>query len=291
MSPTLVLVASSVLWGLTWWPLKQLNQAGVEGLPLILVGYGAVAASTLPVLWRWRARWWHARRALLSIALLGGIANVSFACALVYGDVVRVMVLFYLLPLWGVLGGRLFLGETINRLRALAMLLALCGAFLVLGGPDLLQTPPTVIDLVAVVSGFTFAMNNIAFRATQNVPVPPKVAFMFFGCAGVAGLLIALGVQTMPTSVSTTSWALVVAFGFFILLTTSGTQYGVNHLEAGRSSIIMILELLSAAVSSAILAAKVLAPLEIVGGVLIISASLLEARSGEGPDCAVPLAS
>jgi drug/metabolite transporter (DMT)-like permease len=114
---------------------------------------------------------------------------------------------------------------------------------------------------------------------------------MFCGCVVVAGLLIMLGIQTMPESVSSKSWALVVAFGFFILLTTSGTQYGVNHLEAGRSSIIMILELLSAAVSSAIIGANVLAPLELVGGILIIAASLLEARSGEASACALPQAS
>ena len=287
MSPVLVLVAASVLWGLTWWPLKQLYRAGVEGLPLILVGYSAVAASTVPLLWRTRTRWWERRRMLLLIAALGGMANVSFACALVYGDVVRVMVLFYLLPLWGVLGGRLFLGEPINRARALAMLLALAGAFLVLGGPNLFAAPPTLIDLVAVVSGFTFAMNNIAFRASQSLPVSSKVAAMFFGCAFVAGLLILAGVQTMPAGVSTTSWCLVVAFGFGILLTTSGTQYGVNHLEAGRSSIIMILELLSAAVSSAIITARALSALELVGGMLIIGASLLEARAGAEPPPAI----
>ena len=112
---------------------------------------------------------------------------------------------------------------------------------------------------------------------------------MFFGCAAVAGLLVALGLQPIPDGVPTTSWLLVVAFAFGILLATSGTQYGVNHLEAGRSSIIMILELLSAAVSSALIGAKVLTTLEIVGGLLIIGASLLEGRAGaEPPPVAAP---
>jgi drug/metabolite transporter (DMT)-like permease len=136
------------------------------------------------------------------------------------------------------------------------------------------------VDLVAVLSGFAFAMNNIAFRASQTVPVSLKVVAMFFGCAGVAGLLVGFGVQDIPQGVSPTSWGLVVAFGFGILLTTSGTQYGVNHLEAGRSSIIMILELLSAAVSSAVIGARMLSTLELVGGALIIGASLLEGRAG-----------
>jgi drug/metabolite transporter (DMT)-like permease len=217
-------------------------------------------------------------RILGAIILFGGIANVSFAWALVYGNVVRVMVLFYLLPLWGVLGGRFLLGETIDLLRALAMFCALVGAILVLGGPELLRAPPNWIDLVAMLSGFAFAMNNICFRASQALPVPIKVGAMFIGCSLVSTTLIGLNVQAVPSDVSLLTWSLVVAFGFGILVATSGTQWGVNHMEAGRSSIIMILELLGAAVSSAIILGTRLTQQELLGGVLIIRASLLDAR-------------
>ncbi len=51
-------------------------------------------------------------------------------------------------------------------------------------------------------------------------------------------------------------------------------------MEAGRSSIIMILELLGAAVSSALMVGHGLSQMEVLGGCLIIAASLLEARGG-----------
>lgn len=280
LSPTLILACSSLLWGLTWWPLKAIHARGVDGVPLIFVGYTAVALAFVPLFVKQMRVWRPQIRMMAAIALLGGIANVSFASALVYGNVVRVMVLFYLLPLWGVLGGRLFLGEKIDRLRALAMCFALGGAFLVLGGPELFRSPPGWIDLVATLSGFAFAMNNICFRASQSLPVPLKVGAMFAGCAVVAGTLITLGVQRLPMDVSPLTWLMVVSFGFGILVATSGTQWGVNHMEAGRSSIIMILELLGAAVSSALILGTVLTPLEMLGGALIIGASLLEARGG-----------
>jgi drug/metabolite transporter (DMT)-like permease len=279
MRPVVLLAFASILWGLTWWPLKGLHARGVDGIPLIFVAYGAVAALGVPLLVRsWRS--WREQKGMMGlIALLGGLANLSFNSALVYGDVVRVMVLFYLLPFWGVLGGRIFLGEKLNALRGLSMFLALSGAFLVLGGPRIFSTPFAFVDVVAVVSGFTFAMNNICFRASQKLPLVSKVVAVFVGCAVGAGALLALGVQTLPSGVAPLTWLLVVGFGFYLLLASAGTQWGVIHLEAGRSSIIMILELLSAVLSSTLILHSSLSPLEILGGVLIIGASLLEARA------------
>lgn len=101
------------------------------------------------------------------------------------------------------------------------------------------------------------------------------------GCSLVSTALIGLEIQSIPTDVPFATWSMVIAFGFGILLATSGTQWGVNHMEAGRSSIIMILELLGAAVSSAIILGTRLSPQELLGGLLIIGASLLEARGGQ----------
>ena len=47
--------------------------------------------------------------------LLGGFANLGFTLSMIYGDVIRAMMLFYLAPVWGVLGGALFLGERRNN--------------------------------------------------------------------------------------------------------------------------------------------------------------------------------
>jgi drug/metabolite transporter (DMT)-like permease len=195
-----------------------------------------------------------------------------------YGEVVRVMVLFYLLPLWGVLGGALFLGEPLTRFRLLGMSLALVGAFLVLGGPSLFQSPPSWIDAIAIGSGFFFAMNNLSFRASQDVPVGIKVGTMFVGCAICAGLLLVLGVQHFPSDVTSETWGYTMAFGVLVLLITAATQWGVTHMEAGRSSIIMILELLSAVASTALITKVWLAPSEAIGAVLIVVASLIETR-------------
>src|SRR6187431_2987071 len=102
--PVLVLLAASALWGVTWLPLKYFSRFGLQGLYLTLVGHGSVGLLALGwLLLRFRS-WRGAWAGMLALCVFGGVANLAFASAIVTGDVVRVMVLFYLLPAWGVLG-------------------------------------------------------------------------------------------------------------------------------------------------------------------------------------------
>lgn len=275
--PVLVLFVASVLWGTTWWPMKALADAGLSGLPQILLAYGSVALLLLPVLVRQFPRWRIEARYIALIFVLGGTANLAFAWSLIHGEVVRVMVLFYLLPVWGVLGARLFLGERIDGLRLLAVALALGGAFLILGGPGVLDAPPAFVDVIAILSGFCFAMNLLCFRASQIAPVPGKVAAMFLGTGVFAAALIAAGVQAMPENLAAGSGAGVLALGALLLAATAGTQWSVTHMEAGRASVIIIMELVTAVLTAAWWAGETMSATEWTGGALILCAALLEA--------------
>lgn len=273
------------MWGLAWFPLKALRDVGIEGAPLTLVTFAAAALVLIPQTLRQFPAWRSRARFMGLIALCGGFANLAFAIAIIYGDVIRVMVLFYLLPAWGVLGGRLFLGERIDTQRAVAVAFALIGAFLVLGGVAAFESPPSLYDLLALAAGFTFALNNILFRLSPALPHISRVAAMCLGCAAMAGALVVLSPPlNMPTQ--PVPWLGAAAFGIgWILVATLASQWAVTHLEAGRASIIIIVELLTAVGSAAILAGERLANVELVGGALIITSALLEAwrRSPQKP--------
>lgn len=284
MKPTytlLILIAASIMWGLSWLPLKALNQLGIEGIPLTFIAYGAITVLLLPLLIIQRERWRGEGRWLLLIAVLGGYANIAFTCAMIYGEVVRVMVLFYLLPVWGVLGGRVFFGERIDTARAIAVAIALLGAFLVLGGFNAFDGSISWSDGLALSASLTFAANNLAFRARQSAPVPIKVAAMLIGCFVIASVLVMAQIQAWPESAST-NWIYVALFGIgFVLVATTGTQWGVTHMEAGRASIIIILELVTAVISAVLIGGETMSTIEIIGGLMILSAAIIEARRNE----------
>ncbi|WP_188151542.1 DMT family transporter [Teredinibacter waterburyi] len=272
----MVLLGASVLWGCSWYPLRLLNQSGIEAVPLLLVGQGLLALLFTPkgLIGVKLIRHW---RPLVGIFICGGSAILCFTCALIYGDVIRVMVLFYLLPVWGVLGGCFFLEERLDWRRTLGVVLALGGAFFILGGLKIFESPPGWIDLLALASGLFFAANNLMFRGVERLPLTTKLVVMFYGCAVIAGLLLLAGVQSFPSSYEPEPWLWLGLYSVtWLLFANLGSQWAVTQMEAGQSSIIIIMELVAAVISAMLLAGERLSTIEWLGCVLVICAAVLE---------------
>ncbi len=276
LSPVYILLISSVGWGLTWLPLKHLASQGMEGIYLVFIAFGCAAVLLLPFTLRQWSKWKQHFHILLLITFLGGFANITFQTALFHGDVIRVMILFYLLPAWSVIGGKVFLGEQVDAKRMFTVICALTGAFLILGGPNIFHTPPSWIDLLAIASGLSFAMNNIVFRFAEPQPLTGKVNAMFLGCAVMALIYILVSFPTAPSITTDNLVGSLLYGGIMIMLITFGTQWGVEQLEAGRASIIIITELVVAVISAAVLLNEQLNGIELIGGGLVILAAMVE---------------
>lgn len=278
MLPVSLLFISSIGWGLTWLPLKLLGQAGISGLSVSLLAYGSGALMLLPWLWLQRAIWRAHWRSMLGILLLGGFANLSFATAMLHGEVVRVMVLFYLLPAWSTLGGHWLLGERAGASGWLCVALSLAGALLTLGGPEVLRGELTWVDLLAVGAGLSFAANNLVFRASPRLPLASSVAAMFGGSALMASLGLFAGLQPLHV-VEAGGLLKACAFGVgWLLLASLLGQWSIARLEARRAALIILTELVTSVASATWLGGQTLAPTVWAGASLIFMAALLEAR-------------
>jgi len=272
----IVLFISSAGWGLTWLPIKYINDMGLDSMHLIFIAFLSGSIVLLPWLIKQRHFWLGSIVLMLAIGLSGGIANAAFQTAIVKGDVIRVMILFYMLPIWSVIGGRIFLHEKIDNLRILAVLMCLIGAGFILDIKNTSWQGISYIDLLALCSGLGLAITNILFRFTQHIPVMSKVAIMFIGCV----ILIAISMMIFPNDISlpdNSSVFLSVLYGaLWLTLISTGTQWGVTQIEAGRSSVIIVTELVVAVISAAILTASSLGIPEIIGGLLVIGAAVIE---------------
>jgi len=277
--PVAVLLFSSSMWGLSWLPLKAFAEHGLSGPLLAMLSYGLIGLIGLPWLWRERALWLNDKRLLLALVVLGGWGNAAFVSALVLGDVVRVMLLFYLAPVWSVLGGRIFLGESVSLRRAGAVALALIGAFVVVGGFSVFDAPLSAADVLALTSGMGFAGNNIVSRAAQSMPTATKTVALCLGCALAALLMMAAGTGApAPDMPSAGVIAALLAYSLLGLALVIVTwQWSVTRLEAGRSGVLAIAELLVAMLTATLIGDEVMLPREWLGAALIVAAAVLEA--------------
>ena len=75
------------------------------------------------------------------------------------------------------------------------------------------------------------------------------------------------------------AWTVVYALTW-LLVANLGSQWAVTHLPAGRSAILMIVELVAAVVSAILIGGEALTPQVVIGGLLIVSATVIEIAQG-----------
>lgn len=277
LRPELVLIIATIMWGTSWIPLHAFADIGLSGMSMVLATCGLIGLVALCPLWLQRSQWRRQYWGVLAIVCFGGWANVALISSLSMGEnLVRMMLLFYLAPVWAVIGGWLLLKERLTLLRLGALVLALVGIALTLGaGKEVLQ-PMTALDWLAMSAGFAFAMNNLATRAADRVPLMSKTFAAFIGSALFAASLCFLLDQWLP-SLGVGSWLLVALFAVGWLLATLGAQYGVTHLEAGRAAVLIVFELIAAVLSAAWLGEQAVGPREWIGAALVCVAAVMAA--------------
>ncbi len=273
------LLAGSVFWGLFWWPLKSLSMFGIQGGIVQVYAFGLSVLMLLPFVWNNLAQLRGQIRLILLIAALGGWATAALVTSLAAGSVVRVMLLFYLAPVWTILAARIFLGEAFTRLRLIALGLALAGLAATLGGPEIFSTPLSAIDMLALSSGLAFAFNNVAIRVGHGLPDTVRAVAINAGCALISFGFMCREAKPMQTP-DVMQLGILSALGlFWVLPGTLATFYGVARLDAGKAAILLLAELVVGVFSAVLIGGEQLSMQEITGGFLILTAAIIEARS------------
>lgn len=288
--PVLALLSNALIWGLSWWPFRAMHGAGLHPLWATALMYCLLLGAVL-VLRPASLRQALQYPALLLLAASSGLNNVAFNWAVTVGDVVRVILLFYLMPAWAVLLAWRLLGERPSRAALLRLALAFGGVLLVLLPADAslsaLVQGLSLADALAVFGGFMFALTNVLLRRLSAIAGQARMLAMFAGCMG-AGLLTALlasnagMVPAFPAFDG--AWAVTcVLLAALLLLGNWALQFGAARLPAGVTSVVMLSEVVFASVSSVLIAHEPLQQRTLLGGACIMGAALLAALARRRP--------
>lgn len=213
------------------------------------------------------------------IAISSGWTNVAFILSVLDGNVVRVLLLFYLSPLWTVALGWSVLGERVSALAATSIGIAMSGALLMLWEPSLgFPWPRDRIDLLAISAGIAFAVSNVLIRKTQQVSVTTKTTASWIGVVVIAGLLLLYKAVPIPVVDSDVLMSAVALGIGGIVIMTLAVQYGVTHMPVHRSAVILLFEIVTGALSAQLLTDEIVLPIEWAGGALIVLAAYLSAH-------------
>ncbi len=278
--PVFALLFNAFVWGLSWWPFRHMNEAGLHPLWATCVMYAGVLIALL--LFRpGILRQLRENPGLWLLVLSSGLNNMAFNWSITIGDVVRVILLFYLMPAWAILLAWKILGERPTPAAIARLLLAFCGVFLVIwpkhGGFARLFAALSLADWLALFGGFMFAFTNITLRRMREIPAQARMFAMFGGCmltaftAAIIGGQIGL-VSAFPTPNAT--WITTAALLAVLLFVGNwALQYGASRLAASVTAVVMLSEVAFASVSSVLLGAAQLDARSLFGGALILAAA------------------
>lgn len=279
----LSLLSGAIVWGIIWYPYRMLEQAGLSGLRASILTY--LVALILGILLlhprvsKERPTW-----ILLLIGICAAACNLGYVLAMLHGQVMRVLLLFYLAPLWTVLWSRLLLKERLTATGTAVIALSLTGAITMLWRPELgAPWPANPSEWLGMAAGFLFALSNVLVRQAAHLSIEIKSLAVF---AGVV-LLGLLALPFEPATAVTLSgqiqmqawhWLLLVLVGVILLVINLVVQHGLTHVPANQAIVVFLFELVVAALSSWLLAGEVMGLQEWLGGAMIIAASLFSGK-------------
>lgn len=284
---TTALLAVVFFWGLSWVAYRELYDYGMSGMSVSLVMTAIatflsfVSAFKLIVQRTWRGTaWWL----IALIMLAAAFSNVGFVWGMVHGEVMRVMLLFYLMPVWSALLAPLVLKERSNWVGNVAIGCGLLGAAIMLHNPELgFPAPRSPAEWAGLLAGMGSGALNVLVRKTPELHDELR---SFFSLAG-AVILSAVWLQFeagphLPKAEHWNSAVLILlALGVFLFLINRLYQYGLRYLSTHQAVVIFPVELVIGAVSSWLIAGEVMSARAMIGGALIVSAAFISSWWGK----------
>src|SRR5438034_1350455 len=160
----------AAFWGVVWYPYRLLAQAGLDGVWSTIFTYGFALVAGVALFPRAAASLRRPSPVVLLMALAIGWSNLAYVLGVLGGEVMRVLLLFYLAPLWTVPIARVVLGERLDAVGFGVMALALAGAMTMLWRPEAgMPWPATRAEWLGLAAGFLFALGNVLVRRVQEL--------------------------------------------------------------------------------------------------------------------------
>lgn len=277
------LLFGATSWGVIWYPYRLLDQAGLSGIVASFYTYSIAIVLASIVFWRFRYHMMHLPKRALWLCLAAGWTNLSYVLAVIDGEVMRVMLLFYLSPLWTLILARLWLKESLHPLGAIAIVMSLCGASVMLldWSHPTFPLPKSQAEWLALGSGMGFSLTNVITRHATYLSVSAKSMLVWVGVVGMSMMIVPCLPTgfALPATFTAFDYGVLLAIALMLIAATTLVQYGITQITAMRASVLFLFELVVAAIAAYYLANEAMTWHEWAGGVLIVMAAVISARA------------
>lgn len=277
---SLAVAYSGIAMGLFWIPLRLMDRAGITDAWATVLFYGIPFVLFIPWIIKNWPRIWRCGWSLHFIGMATGGALVFYSDALLYTEVVRTLVIYYLTPVWSMILARIVLGEEITPPRVVAIVLGIAG-MLVMFGVDLgVPLPRNIGDWLALIGGLGWAVAAVLLRKDDGSRSMEISAVYFF--YGVIAAII-LAISPVAGEIEPPEWSTIIdilpwsiPIALLVIPGAYAAFWGAPHLNPGVVGLLMMTEISVGVVTAAIWANEPFGVRELIGVTLITLAGLSE---------------
>ena len=278
--PSLGILVAAIMWGTFWIPVRGVEGSGIDAIWTSVLIFAVSTFALLPVVvLRWQVMMKGAGSIMLA-GFLSGLAFALYTVAINLTDVVRVILLFYMTPLWSTLLGVFILKEKVTVNRVIGLFLAFGGLMIILGAGYQFPVPSGLGDWLALLSGMIWSFASVKlFQGGATMLLEKVFLFVFFAltCSFVL-IMLPLGHETSMPSLSqlTDVWAWLLLIAVVMFPMTLLTIWPTTLLSPGRVGMLLMADVAAGVISAAVLTEETFGYRELTGTILILSAGIVE---------------
>ncbi len=282
LAGALATFVGAAVWGLIWFPVYHIESMGLTGLwSIVFIQPAAVVAAFVALVYvRELAELRKFDNWLVGASM--GLSTMLYFSGILLSDVVRVIFLFYTLPVWAILWNAVFFRIKPTATQYVVIVIALVGLWLFLtGGEAIAPLPSNLGDWCGLTAG---AMWGLGLTLLENKPgtsakATSFTAFLFaFSFAAIVCIFFAEPkFSALPTEVLAAAIPMAVAVGLLLQFPTMLLViWGGQRLSAPTASLITMSELLAATVSASLILGNSLNIVSWIGGGIIVLAAIVD---------------
>jgi len=282
--PNLTVVIACLFWGTYWIPLRFVDRDNNSSVWPIVISFFLLSFFIGK----------NFKKSLKNILIVQKnyffLAGCFFAAlgiglyseSLLRGEIAKVVVLFYLAPIWGTLFSKILLKKFFGVSRIISIILGLIGLEIIVGIEKGIFIPSSLVEWIAIFAGISWALGTTFFHLAKPTNSIEKTSFTGF-MVSVLFILFCLipGGRSLEFPVSLINLDMVyfwiISFSIFWLLPSILlTYFSVEILDPGRINILLAFEVVVGFASAALLTNELIGIREILGAIFVISSCFVD---------------
>jgi len=202
--------------------------------------------------------------------------------SLLRGEIAKVVVLFYLCPIWGTIFAKILLGNKLTLKRLLSITLGIIGLEIMVGIEKGIIFPTSIVEWIALSAGLSWALGVTLFHLAKSTNGFEKTTLTAFIIPFVYLVLCFVpGGRTleMPNQLLSMNiiylWMILFAV-VWLLPSILLTYFSVEILDPGRINILLAFEVAVGFISASLLTNEIIGLREYLGALFVVSACFVD---------------